>query len=275
MHKLGAVAFHIDEWLDKKSRQQPLPRLAFSITFDDGWRDNFDHAFPKLKQQNAPATIFLVTRMTNSRSSFWPEQILKILTSRPIPTEQPEYQWLTPFLAEKEISNLPLSLEEADEVIAKLKTLPDETIYSHLQQVKTDAELGHQSIEKERVILNDSEISAMAQSGLVKFGAHTRHHYRLNRLVDRSHLKSEIVGSLEDLQNLGESVVPIFCYPNGDITKEGELLVKENFKAACTTRTGWNTAARLNPHELQRFNFHDGNSFNSIRFLGSLGRGIK
>ncbi len=35
--------------------------LAIAITFDDGYEDIFDYAFPILQEYNIPATIFLIS----------------------------------------------------------------------------------------------------------------------------------------------------------------------------------------------------------------------
>jgi len=86
-------------------------------------------------------------------------------------------------------------------------------------------------------------------------------------------MEEQIVGCQEDLDRMQVNTVPIFCYPNGDITEGGEQLVANNYQAACTTKTGWNKANE-NEFDLHRFNLHDGNSSSTRTLLATIGRSL-
>lgn len=272
--RLGAVPVHLNDWLNRNKQGDKLPELAVAFTFDDGWRDNYQHAYPVLKQHHAPATIFLVTQMIDTNKTFWPEQVLQLLTAQTISETDESFDWLRPYLPRTTNGQGigPMALIEADEVIAHLKSLDDASILQGLEKIyQSHPELAPK--DTSRTILNSSELQEMAQDGFVRYGAHTRHHYRLNRLKDEQVLKEEIVDCLGDITSLSQSAVPVFCYPNGDITGKGEAMVADHYDAACTTKTGWNLSG-CNPHDLHRFNLHDGNSYSPRTLLATIGRGL-
>ena len=46
-------------------------RASFAVTFDDGWADNYEHAYAVLRDMQIPATIFLSTGAVEDRTPFW------------------------------------------------------------------------------------------------------------------------------------------------------------------------------------------------------------
>jgi peptidoglycan/xylan/chitin deacetylase (PgdA/CDA1 family) len=274
LKRLGAEFVSLDNWLDAQRQNKTLPRLAVAVTFDDGWQDNYEHAFPVLKKHKVPATIFLVSKRINTPWQFWPEQVLDLLINHTHHLDHEALQWLHPYLGDRPArknNSSPYTILEADSVINRLKALDDHTIEANLEQSRTALPALSQQNVNTRPLLNKQELDTMLASGLVTFGAHTRHHYRLNHLASPSDLESEIAGSHKDLEELGLKPVNIFCYPNGDITGKGEQLVQSHFTAACTTERGWNKKPS-NPFFLRRFNFHDGNGSTPLSFLATLGR---
>lgn len=58
-----------------------LPARALLLTFDDGWSDNFDYAYPILKREKIPALIFVAAAAVNRKPPFWREAIVMAMNA--------------------------------------------------------------------------------------------------------------------------------------------------------------------------------------------------
>ena len=63
---------------------RPLPRRAFAVTFDDGYRDNIDVAAPILGHLGIPATFFLVPGYLDRAVRCWWETVAWAVRRSPL-----------------------------------------------------------------------------------------------------------------------------------------------------------------------------------------------
>ncbi|MGH7926174.1 MAG: polysaccharide deacetylase family protein, partial [Candidatus Binatia bacterium] len=56
-----------------------LPRRAVAITFDDGYRDNYQYAYPILKKYGATATFYVVTDAIGNAQPLWTSELRDIV----------------------------------------------------------------------------------------------------------------------------------------------------------------------------------------------------
>ena len=60
LKKRGFVFYTASELTEHFREQGSFPPNAVTLTFDDGWKDNYTNAFPVLKRLGIKATIFLI-----------------------------------------------------------------------------------------------------------------------------------------------------------------------------------------------------------------------
>ena len=70
LREAGFRGVELDEWSEAMELRRPLPGRAIMITFDHGYRDFLDQAWPLLQRHSFSATVFLVSDLVG-RSNAW------------------------------------------------------------------------------------------------------------------------------------------------------------------------------------------------------------
>jgi peptidoglycan/xylan/chitin deacetylase (PgdA/CDA1 family) len=254
---------HLDDWVRSAKEGGPLPRMACAVTFDDGWRDNYQYGYPVLLKHRAPALIFLVSGMIGTDRQFWPNRLARLLASMPADATLggPLGEKLAPAIAEAR-SRGEWRAQDIDRAIVLAKQFDE----SRIHQLIDEAQASVPYALPERALLDERELRTMADSGLVRFGSHTRTHYRCRDGASLETLRHEIVDSRAEIAELSRLPVDVFCYPNGDTTSEAVELVSRNYLAAVTTRKGWHVPG-ADPFRISRVGLHEDIASRPASFL--------
>lgn len=207
-------------------------RRSFSVTFDDGYADNYYYAFPLLKKYNVPATIFVTTDYINTKTIPWPEHFKALLTAAG---------------TEKELQNVFINIDNRfsdsgpGELHLAFRRMKDQNIRNELMAKAAQKLSITLPRDKDCEMLTDWMIKEMADSGLVNIGAHTCSHPFLP-LLPRDEQRKEIAESKERLEQLTGRKINLFAYPYGSpdsYTRETKAIVKElGFAAAFVVKPG-------------------------------------
>ncbi|MHB8454704.1 MAG: polysaccharide deacetylase family protein [Acidiferrobacterales bacterium] len=262
----------LDDWIRAARENTPLPDKAVAITFDDGWKDNFEHAYPVLADENVPATIFLVSDMIGTDRLFWPERLAAVLRQGLAIHGIGLYstnavRWLNRLRIPMPASADALTPEVLDRIINRVKVLDDLTASRNIEEMATC--LGTHNYPSNPEILNWEQVREMVRSGLISVGSHTRRHTRMSEALSADCLYDEIVESRHIIERNVGCEVNLFCYPNGDTTTESRSLVSRHYLGACSTVSGWH-AINADRFMIRRIGLHQDIARDETSFLARL-----
>jgi len=250
----------LNEWVERKKNNLPLPSKACAITFDDGWLDNFEYAFPILEEASVPATLFAVSDMIGTCELFWPNRIARLL-------QQPANRLNSIPWLQKFSSNPFISPEVSAQVIYSLKDTPDHQL---LQLIESAEQALGITPESSPSLMSWPQLKQLSDNELFDIGSHTSHHFRLGADLDSAVMQREIIESKKQLERELGKPVNLFCYPNGDYCDRTIEEVAKHYEAAVTTQPGINGSSSTDFFTLQRFGVHQDSSFNRRKLLAKL-----
>jgi peptidoglycan/xylan/chitin deacetylase (PgdA/CDA1 family) len=231
----------VGEIVDRVQKGQPLPQKALGITFDDGWRDNFEFAFPELVSRGLPATIFLVTSRVGTRGAFWPDEVAR------------RFSALDPSRRPNVLQQLraPDGVEGCEQLLLWLKELRDKEREACLHCLR---EIATGDLPEQRELLNWDEVGSMASRG-IDLESHGETHALLPGL-DKDDLLREFSGSRDALRERGLGRQRLFAYPSGAWDAAAKRAAEESgYRAAFVVRRG-TVSSTGDPMELPRLGLH-------------------
>ncbi|HZM71252.1 MAG TPA: polysaccharide deacetylase family protein [Candidatus Cryosericum sp.] len=182
-----------------------LPPRTVALTFDDGYADNFQFAFPVLRRHRLPATVFLATGYVGGKRGlfFWDE------VSR----------WRSEGCHEVEVEGLGRRRigrrRERDRLIQALKALPVDEITRRVGEAASRAGV-RPSADAAGDFLTWDQVRQMQEGG-IRFAAHTVSHCLLPRESPERRFE-EVASSRKAVEAETGRPCTLFCYPDGAAT---------------------------------------------------------
>jgi peptidoglycan/xylan/chitin deacetylase (PgdA/CDA1 family) len=210
-------------------------RRFISITFDDGYRDNLDHALPVLRKHQAPFTLYAVPGFAEGTSELWwldMEEAIALLDRFEVDIDGKVRTF--------DVSTNALKHAAWAKVYWHLRRGPEEELRAFCHALAQKAGLDPDA--RTRSLCLDWEgLRKIASDPLCTIGAHTMTHVMLAKSTPRA-AEMEMAESRSVLEDKLQREVKHFAYPVGDPGSAGhrEFAVAKTlgFESAVTTRPG-------------------------------------
>ncbi len=214
-----------------------LPDNAIAVTLDDGYRDNYLHAFPILQRYSIPATIFLATSVIGSDRRLWHDEVFSAFRETAESTLEP----FGPEGIRGSLGTVDDRLRLQYAFLAHIRTLSEAQRAEAVSRLRHALRVGPPAAAS-GLMLSWEEVRIMNRAG-IHFGSHTATHPILSR-VDRAQALREIVESKRTIEEQLGVPVHGFAYPNGsrsDFLPETKTLIQSaGYTYAVTTIHGSN-----------------------------------
>jgi peptidoglycan/xylan/chitin deacetylase (PgdA/CDA1 family) len=232
-------------------------QLTVLLTFDDGYRDNFDVAAPILRECGVPATFFICTSLLESPGLPWWDQVAYIMNmadARRLTLARSRADGAPPVIIDLEhmsrsaaiMTVIGLVLEEA---------IPEKEWFLDQLAEQAGVAVEHHRLGRE-LFMSWDQLRQLADSGAeLSIGSHTHGHPNLGKLDDASQ-RDELARSKQLLESHINREVDALAYPFGGVgsytARTKALAAEAGYRIAFSGRGHINRPGELDRYEMDR-----------------------
>lgn len=231
----GYDLISLEEAARRVTGEAASPRPFVAVTLDDGYEDNFVHAWPVFRRHNCPFTIFVAPAITDGTCELWWRGLEAVIAGAPqirgvLEGSGFEYDTLS---------------DAAKQAAFKRLYWPVRNLSEHRQREWIRQFCDHHGVDLDAQCRSEAmswdDVRQIAADPLCTIGAHTINHYAIARLSAEEAL-AEAVNSRDRIAAEIGRVPQVFAYPYGDAgsasPRDFDLIKEAGFAAAVTTRKG-------------------------------------
>ena len=205
------------------------------LTFDDGYRDNRDHALPVLREFDAPFSVFITSDFAGGSGRLWWVALeMAIANASTIEVAMGRNA------VRLDASNAQAKQATFDRLHDWLRGLPDHDLQREVAALCARDGVDQAAICRE-LCMSWDELKALAADPLVTIGAHTITHCNLAHQSEAV-AREELTLSRARIEEKLQRPVVHLAYPYGDRDAAGPrefaLAASSGYKTAVTTRPG-------------------------------------
>ena len=221
--KNKGIPISLDNVINYHTRKIPLPDYSFSITFDDGFENNYSIAKPILERLSIPATFYISTNLVDKNMMTWIDQIEFCIQS--INNETFHLPWReTPYEVTSNETKIYL-LESIRKNVKKnpVKFVPEEIVKYIFNQSKIELKSSNNHpLDKK---MNWKQARKLHNHELFTIGGHSHNHISLG-LLKPNLMEKEICKSIQYLDDKANIQTHHYSYPEGQERDFNNIVMK-------------------------------------------------
>jgi peptidoglycan/xylan/chitin deacetylase (PgdA/CDA1 family) len=215
--------YNLREYILKRKNGNKAPANSVILTIDDGYSDFYKFAFPELKKNKMPATLFPTANFVDHNSWLWPDIIRYSLEN----CEHNKIVFI--HMGKKFCLNFSTknSLQHSWKVLSdRCINLSDTRKWSLIEKIQkeTGVSIPNQPPDSYSSV-TWNQLKEINHHD-IEIGSHTMNHPILTK-ISKNDCKSEIVSSMKILKENLQTSIKTFCYPNGGINDLNEDIIRQ------------------------------------------------